>query len=320
MKLVTFRMPTGAPRIGVLVNEGPRATIAVLDHAHTAGAPRTMREFLGRGDEALREAAREVANPSSTVSLSDVRLLPPVPDPSKFIAVSDNYQSHVAEVSAGVAPESRGIPKFFLKPASTLLAPGDALRLPELSDQVDWEIELAVVIGTGGKDIPVSEALAHVAGYSITVDVSARRINWNAERASSGWDEFFDWLNGKWFDGFGPTGPWLVTRDEIPDPQDLDLHLSVNGKMYQQASTREMSFGVAELVAGASRIMTLEPGDLIATGTPAGVGLATGTFLQPGDRIDASISGLGNLVIHVHDPRAHSEGHHLVTGEARGRS
>ncbi len=161
---------------------------------------------------------------------------------------------------------------------------------------MDWELELGVVIGRGGRDIPLSAAMDHVLGYTIINDVSARSMAWGlADRESTNWDGFFDWLNGKWPDGFAPSGPWIVTADEIDDPHDLALELRVNDTVRQSGSTAEMLFRTDEIIAFASRFMMLEPGDLIATGTPAGVGDTTKTYLRAGDVMTGTIAGLGSL-------------------------
>jgi 2-keto-4-pentenoate hydratase/2-oxohepta-3-ene-1,7-dioic acid hydratase in catechol pathway len=167
---------------------------------------------------------------------------------------------------------------------------------------VDWELELAVVIGRTVRDVSVDDALGAVAGYSIINDISARSLDWDVTRDDDPWNAFFDWLNGKWLDGFAPMGPWLLTADEVPDPQRLHISLSVNGKVRQDASTRDMIFSVAELIAFTSRLMTLQPGDIIATGTPAGVGATTQTYLAPGDVIEGTIDGLGTLTTPVVGP------------------
>ena len=154
-----------------------------------------------------------------------------------------------------------------------------------------------MVIGKRGKNIALEDALSYVAGYTVINDVSARTSEWGLpSRNPTEWDLFFDWLNGKWPDGFAPTGPWLVTADEIPDPQALQMTLKVNGTEHQNASTGDMIFSVAELIAFSSRFMTLEPGDTYATGTPSGVGDATGTYLKDGDVMEAWVEGIGTLV------------------------
>jgi 2-keto-4-pentenoate hydratase/2-oxohepta-3-ene-1,7-dioic acid hydratase in catechol pathway len=225
-----------------------------------------------------------------------VRLLAPIPRPPKVLAAAANYQAHITEAGLPEVDRTRIVPKLFLKPSSAVIAPGEPLRLPTISQDVDWELELGVVIGTRARDLGVAEALGAVAGYTIVNDVSARSLDWGlADREPNDWNGFFDWLNGKWLDGFAPMGPWLLTADEVPDPGALEIELRVNGTVRQAGSTGQMIFGVPELVSFASRIMTLEPGDVIATGTPAGVGATTGDRLRDGDLMEGTISGLGTL-------------------------
>ena len=186
-------------------------------------------------------------------------------------------------------------------------APGETIPMPTTSNTMDWELELGVIIGKRGKNIPVEDALSYVAGYTVINDVSARTSQWGLEGRNPGeWDLFFDWLNGKWPDGFAPTGPWVVTADEIPDPQALQMTLKVNGHEHQNASTGDMIFTVAELIAFSSRFMTLEPGDTYATGTPSGVGDASGTYLKDGDVMEAWVEKIGTLVTSVGAPVAAS--------------
>jgi 2-keto-4-pentenoate hydratase/2-oxohepta-3-ene-1,7-dioic acid hydratase in catechol pathway len=291
VRLATYRGPDGSPRGAAVVDDD------VVD----LGAG--VLDILQGGPTAL-DAARATAAEGPRVPLTDVRLLAPLPRPPKLIAAAANYQAHIVEGGLPPVDKSRIVPKLFIKPSSAIIGPDEPLRLPTLSDTVDWELELAVVIGAGGKDIPVTDALAAVAGYTIVNDVSARSLRWDLDdRQPTNFDAFFDWLNGKWLDGFAPMGPWIVTADEVPDPDALPLRLTVNGKVCQEASTGDMIFGTAELVAFASRIMTLEPGDVIATGTPAGVGDTTGVYLRPGDVMEGTIGDLGMLRTPVGDLR-----------------
>jgi 2-keto-4-pentenoate hydratase/2-oxohepta-3-ene-1,7-dioic acid hydratase in catechol pathway len=229
--------------------------------------------------------------------LEDVTLLAPLLRPGKILAVAANYQDHVTETGGERIDKSRISPRLFLKPPTAISGPGEDIALPSVSDRIDWEVELVVVLGRGGKDIAVDDALDHVAGYTVGNDVSARAMDYGYERDTD--DSavgFFDWLNGKWLDGFAALGPWLLTADEVPDPQALEISLELNGEVMQHGSTGDMIFSVAEQIAFASRIMTLEPGDLIYTGTPSGVGLASGRFLKAGDRMTARLAGIGDLV------------------------
>jgi 2-keto-4-pentenoate hydratase/2-oxohepta-3-ene-1,7-dioic acid hydratase in catechol pathway len=201
---------------------------------------------------------------------------------SKFVAVGLNYSDHAAESNMPIPKE----PILFMKATTSLCGPDDDVIQPRDSTKLDWEVELGIVIGTKAQYVPESEALAHVAGYCVVNDISER--DFQLERGSQ-------WDRGKGCDTFGPVGPWLVTTDEIPDPQSLDLWLDVNGEKRQRGNTRTMIFGCAHLVSYISRFMTLLPGDIITTGTPPGVGLGMKPpkYLAVGDTITLGIRGLG---------------------------
>lgn len=248
------------------------------------------------GLQRLAEAVDRGDHQDAAIGLDDVAFLPPVVRPGKILCVASNYASHISEgTTIDLRPKAVTTPWFFLKPTTSLIGHNDPVKLPSWSDQVDWEVELAVVIGRRGHQIDAPNALDYVAGYTIFNDISARSIKTLATRDSRDWDKFFDWMYGKWSDTFAPMGPSLVTRDEIASPNDVSLYLRLNGMTYQDSSTSEMIYSVEELIAFVSRIVTLEPGDVIATGTPAGVGKSTGTFLKPGDVMLAAIEGLGVL-------------------------
>ena len=200
----------------------------------------------------------------------------------KFIAIGLNYADHAAESGMAVPSE----PVVFSKWTSCIVGPDDDVVLPPGSQKSDWEVELGVVIGKTARQVSEAEALDHVAGYCVVNDVSERE--WQLERGNT-------WDKGKGFDTFGPIGPWLVTRDEVPDPQDLSMWLEVDGKRYQDGSTKTMVFGVAALVAYCSRLMTLLPGDVITTGTPPGVGMGQKppVYLKGGEVMRLGIQGLG---------------------------
>lgn len=200
----------------------------------------------------------------------------------KFIAIGLNYADHAAESGMAVPSE----PVVFSKWTSCIVGPDDDVVLPPGSRKSDWEVELGVVIGKTARQVSEAEALDHVAGYCVVNDVSERE--WQLERGNT-------WDKGKGFDTFGPIGPWLVTRDEVPDPQDLSMWLEVDGKRYQDGSTKTMVFGVAALVAYCSRLMTLLPGDVITTGTPPGVGMGQKppVYLKGGEVMRLGIEGLG---------------------------
>jgi 2-keto-4-pentenoate hydratase/2-oxohepta-3-ene-1,7-dioic acid hydratase in catechol pathway len=215
------------------------------------------------------------------------RLAVPWHGMSKFVCVGLNYRDHAVEARMALPDE----PILFLKAGSALTGPNDPVVLPPDSRKSDWEVELGVVIGTRARCVSEADALSHVAGYCVVNDVSERA--YQLERGGT-------WDKGKGCDTFGPVGPWLVTAEEVPDPQQLALWLDVGGQRMQDGTTADMVFGVARLVSYISRFMTLEPGDLIATGTPAGVGMARGRFLAPGDTLRLGISGLGEQSTTVH--------------------
>lgn len=201
----------------------------------------------------------------------------------KFVCIGLNYADHAAESGMEVPKE----PIIFNKWTSAICGPNDAVEIPRGSTKTDWEVELGVVIGKGGRYIDEANAMDHVAGYCVINDVSERE--WQLERGGS-------WDKGKGFDTFGPLGPWLVTRDEIADPHNLDMWLEVDGHRYQQGNTRTLIFNVPQLIAYLSRCMSLQPGDVISTGTPPGVGLGikpTPVFLRAGQTIRLGIAGLG---------------------------
>jgi len=214
---------------------------------------------------------------------ADLRLGPCVARVGKFICIGLNYADHAAESNMPLPVE----PVVFSKWTSAICGPDDDVEIPRGSTRTDWEVELGVVIGTGGRYIDDADAMAHVAGYCIVNDVSEREIQ--LERGGGQWDK------GKGHDTFGPIGPWLVTADEVPDPQALDLWLEVDGHRFQDGNTRTMVFGVARLVSYLSRFMSLQPGDIISTGTPPGVGLGQKPprYLKAGQTMRLGIQGLG---------------------------
>lgn len=218
------------------------------------------------------------------IPLREVRLTAPVPKPGKIICVGLNYRDHAAETGKPIPTE----PVLFAKFANSVVSDGATVQMPPLTAEVDWEAELGVVIGKRASRVSVDDALHHVAGYTCMNDLSARDL-----QRSGG-----QWTRGKAIDGFLPMGPYLVTTDEVPDPQTLSIRCEVNGEVVQDSSTAEMIFGVAELVSIISQTITLEPGDCIATGTPPGVGMAKSPprFLVPGDEVVVEIEGLGRLV------------------------
>lgn len=213
---------------------------------------------------------------------SDVRLGPCVGRVGKFICIGLNYSDHAAETGVAMPVE----PVVFMKATSAIMGPNDHVVIPRGSSKTDWEVELGVVIGKPAKYVAEAHALSHVAGYCVVNDLSERAF----QLEGTG-----QWVKGKSADTFGPIGPWLVTTDEIRDPQNLDLWLEVDGRRYQDGNTRTMVRGVAYLVSFLSRFMSLQPGDVISTGTPPGVGLGQKppVYLQPGNRIRLGVEGLG---------------------------
>ncbi|MEK8035486.1 MAG: fumarylacetoacetate hydrolase family protein [candidate division NC10 bacterium] len=313
MHLVTFRRGRGQAKVGAVWHD------AVLDLGGLAkelaaqrgairrgrgGFPKSMLELI-QGGEASLALAREaweygrglvdqqglddLARRKLAYPLKRVRLLAPIPAPGRNVfCLGRNYADHAAERGAAV-PEH---PVYFTKPATAVVGPGDPVVHHAITQELDYEVELTAVIGRGGRDIERSQALAHVFGYTIINDVTARDLQ----------KRHTQWFKGKSLDTFCPMGPVLVTADEIPDPQALAISLRVNGQVRQSSHTSKMIFPVAECIEVLSRAMTLLPGDVIATGTPDGVGAATGNFLKAGDRMEAEVERIGVLANKVVAP------------------
>ncbi len=263
MKLVTAQLPGGAVEAAVVEN----------DRVFPAGADMLTVIESGR---------KPVAGPVS-FALSEVKLLAPIPRPPKLICAGLNYRDHAAEVKLEIPK----IPTIFNKFTNVVIGPGDAIVLPRVESRPDYEAEFAFVIGKGGRYIHASKAMDHVFGYTIVNDVSARDF----QMATS------QWLMGKTFDTFAPMGPWIVTADEIADPHALDISLEIGGETLQKSNTRELIFKIPELIEHISKVVTLEPGDVVATGTPAGVGFARKPprYLKPGDEVIVRVQGIGEL-------------------------
>jgi 2-keto-4-pentenoate hydratase/2-oxohepta-3-ene-1,7-dioic acid hydratase in catechol pathway len=228
-------------------------------------------------------AALAKLDPKSLPAVSgNPRIGPCVANVGKFICIGLNYSDHAAETGSAVPPE----PIVFMKANSAIVGPDDDVLIPRGSEKTDWEVELAVVIGKTAKYVSEAEALDHVAGYCVAHDVSERAFQ--IERKGQ-------WTKGKSCDTFGPIGPWLVTKDEVPNPQDLGMWLKVNGETMQDGSTKTMVYGVSYLVSYLSQFMSLHPGDIIATGTPPGVGMGKKPprYLKPGDVVELGVAGLG---------------------------
>ncbi|HKR87366.1 MAG TPA: fumarylacetoacetate hydrolase family protein [Phenylobacterium sp.] len=293
MRLVTYRKNIeAAARLGVLIDEAV-LDVEALGAAHGVALPNTM---LGIIDDHLGAlpALRDIVGagapwPTETAApLANVRLLAPIPRPRKNIfGIGLNYRAHVIE-SAGsldTSPDAPKQPVIFSKPPTTVIGPGESIQHNgKITQQLDWEVELAAIIGTTATRIPVQCALSHVFGYSVMIDMSAR------DNRRSG-----QWIYSKGMDTYAPFGPCIVTADEIPDPQNLDLWLTKNGEIKQKSNTSFMIFDVATLISDISQGITLEPGDIIATGTPEGVGAGRTPqeWLWPGDVIEACVESIG---------------------------
>lgn len=270
---------------------GPRAAILdgddyVLLHETDPNLPASVRELLVLGSDALANLSTTVRTRQAVrVSKADARLLPPIPDPGKIMCIGLNYRDHARENNRAIPTE----PVLFAKFPNTLIAHGEPIRLPRVSQKVDYEAELVVVIGRRGRDILEADAMRHVAGYTVGHDVSARDWQFKGEEKQ--------WVIGKTFDTFAPTGPHLVTSHDVPDPHSLRIQLRLNGETMQDSNTREFIFTVPQLIAYISQAVTMEPGDLIFTGTPPGVGVARKppVFLKPGDDVEIEIDGVGLL-------------------------
>ena len=298
MKLVTYRIGEGSPRAGIATGRG---IVDLQEGARAIGAeaPDSVAGVLAGGEEALA-TARKVESAATegkgeVIPESDVTLLVALPDPTTIYLLAGNYQDHIQESGAPAVNKDRINPRPFLKPGSSVIGAGDAIQIPPDSDTLDYEIEIAAVIGTGGRHISEADAENHVAGYVVFNDVSARSLKIAEGRDERNGDWFFDWLLGKWCDSFAVIGPYLVTRDEIGDPRDLEMSLKVNGELRQHSAAGEMIFTVPESIAFLSRFVTLRPGDMICMGTPGGVGDASATYLQHGDVVEASIEKLGSM-------------------------
>ena len=295
MKLVTY-LHNESISCGILADD---RLIDIPSAWQGPNPPRSVKEILQRNSACLTKLAELAGSADIFTPLDSVKLLAPIPRPGKVIALAGNYSEHIREAGLTLglsdSPRTTTVPRPFLMPPTVVIGPNEQIPWPTYSEQIDYEIELAVVIGKKAKCVSPDDALDAVAGYTICNDVSARSVTFAKSRAERPWDEFYDWLNGKWADGFLPMGPHLLTADEVADVQNLDMELKVNDRVRQKANTSQMIYPVADVVSFLSHIMTLEPGDVIATGTPAGVAMATGKFLQPGDTIECTIEKLGTL-------------------------
>jgi 2-keto-4-pentenoate hydratase/2-oxohepta-3-ene-1,7-dioic acid hydratase in catechol pathway len=300
MRLVSFRARRSI-HFGVVIGG---QVVDLRDNPHAAGIlkrshPGSLVQLLMLGesglDAAQRAAERSHRAGNALRKLSALRLTAPIPRPGKLLALAGNYGEHLRESGHEWAEKAVTTPRLFIKPVTSVTGPYDPIIYPKNGNRIDWEGEFGVVIGKPARFVSAKRAMEHVAGYLVVDDVSERSLKVKKDRQAREGDKWFDWLNGKWFDTFAPMGPALVTKDEIPNPHDLRLTTTVNGQTKQDASTGQMIFSVAELIEWASRWMTLEPGDIISTGTPSGVGSASGTFLKPGDVVEVQIEKIGTI-------------------------
>lgn len=278
MKLARFTL-NGTTTIGVVTNNRIIELERVL-----LSAPATIREVLAAGPSLLKQIAEALPTAVGGHALADVHLEAPIPDAQKYLAIGMNYQDHADEAAkAGIS-----IPKnqlWFNKQVSCIHGPYDPVYKPRVSDKMDYEAELGVVIGKRCRYVSEADARSVVAGYFVANDLTAR--DWQFASPT--------YTLGKSFDTHGPIGPWITTADEISDPHDLQMRLWVNGELRQDQSTSKMIYNIWQQIHHLSQVMTLEPGDLIATGTCANVGIATGRFLQPGDVVRVEIDQLGRI-------------------------
>ncbi|MCC6364605.1 MAG: fumarylacetoacetate hydrolase family protein [Bryobacterales bacterium] len=277
MRFVTFRNTQGAPEPGVILKD------EVVSLAGAGFA--SIIEVAGSGAEGRKKIDSYLAAPpqGSVHPLAQVKLLAPIPRPPKVICVGLNYRDHAEESNMAIPDR----PTIFNKFPHTVIAPGDPIVLPKNSSQPDYEAEFAFVIGEGGRHIPAEKWRDHVFGYTNLNDVSARDFQLATTQ----------WLMGKTFDTFAPMGPYIVSADEIADPHNLDIKITINGEVLQHSNTRHLIFNVPALIAFLSSVFTLEPGDIVSTGTPAGVGFARKPprWLVPGDDVVVEVEGLGRL-------------------------
>ncbi|MCC6443969.1 MAG: fumarylacetoacetate hydrolase family protein [Armatimonadetes bacterium] len=291
MKLVTYKRGQQA-RLGVLADDRVIDLASALSRfVPDAPATSDMLSFLESGQAGMQsaqsalDACRKEATAMEEIAcpLADVALKAPIGNPRKFICIGLNYRDHCEEQNLPLPK----VPILFAKFPTSIIGPGEAIVHPDITEKLDYEAELAVIIGQRGRRVPEEKAYDYVAGYTICHDVSARDIQFSDGQ----------WLRGKAFDTFAPLGPCLVTRDEVPDPHNIDIRLDVNGQALQTSNTKYLVFGVPQLIAFVSRCITLEPGDVISTGTPAGVGVFRNPpiFLQPGDTVTITLAGIGTL-------------------------
>ncbi len=281
MKLFTYASKDNAPQIGAILDD----RVINLHQASGGELPGNMRDFLEFGDSGMAAAENAIASATGGESLDSVRLMSPITNPSKIVAIGLNYMDHVKEIGVAV-PQ---IATTFCKFPSSIIGPNDEICWSnQITQKVDYEAELAIVIGKTARNVAEVDAFDYIAGYMNCNDVTARDLQF---------DLGDQWIRGKSLDSFCPLGPWLVTRDEIPDPNNLSIKSLLNGRLMQDSNTSEQIFKVAFLIEYLSAAFTLLPGDIITTGTPSGVGAfrKPPVWLKQGDTISVEVEGLGRL-------------------------
>jgi len=301
MRIATFEID-GASRLGLVVGEEADGIIDMTAALETARVERNaasedMLGLIRSWNADFAKLVEEAARGQRRLVRAQTKLRAPLERPGKLICLAGNYREHIVESGYEAPLESDVITQqLFLKPATAIIGDRDEIVISENNVTVGWETELAIIIGKRGRRIPARAALDHVFGYTILNDISERGLNSRIEnRRKRELDRFFDWLAGKWFDGFAPSGPWIVTADEIGDPHNLNIRLWVNDQLRQEGNTRDMIFRIEDQIAYSSSIMTLEPGDIISTGTPVGAGIGGDASLQAGDELVCEIEKIGTL-------------------------
>jgi len=309
-RLCSYASGDGPTTAGLLIDDAVYPIAEMPARGHAAGAHPAVADLLAVWDEALPRlrayAEQKRAHPAGGMPLAGARLLAPILYPGTVYCAGANYADHIAEMArvsgepAAADPRAAlGAPWHFVRPSrGCVVGSGAWVVRPPGSAKLDWEVELAAVIGAPARGVEAEVALGHVAGYVVAIDFSARDLS-RRTHIAKGSPFYFDWLAHKGFEGACPMGPWLTPASAVTDPQCLAIRLDVNGQTMQDSRTSEMIFSVAEQIAHISRYVTLHPGDVVLTGTPAGVGAAHGRFLQPGDQVSASIEGLGQLSVTI---------------------
>jgi 2-keto-4-pentenoate hydratase/2-oxohepta-3-ene-1,7-dioic acid hydratase in catechol pathway len=295
MKLATYEYQH-IISCGIVTRDG---LLDIPSHTEKLKKLHSVKEILIKGSKAFDILRELLGSVQERVQPETVRLCAPIPRPGKILALAGNYKKHLEETAwqdkTFDDQATTTNPWPFMMPSTVVTASGTMVPWPAYSEQVDYEIELAIFIGSTANRITPDEAARYIAGYSIANDISARSVTFTTGRKNRPRDVFFDWMMGKWSDGFMPLGPCLVTADEMGDPHRLDMELKVNGQTRQKANTSQMIFSVYQVVSFISHLMTLEPGDVIITGTPHGVAAADGSYLRPGDKMECTIQGIGTL-------------------------